>query len=163
MRKENEERVIYVIPSFLLFNLPFPQIGIYMGADDSQDFFCGQDVNGEPKPITKNGDIVAWDYEKGYYAGVNYRADIIAGSKDEVIWLSRLCQRAIAANVPHLEKMGVVETRIGAADTKLEQEHFPALVFSRAVIFTGKSLHTWSVRVPAYGYETGINTALTEG
>lgn len=152
------ERGIYVTPSFPIGNLPFPQIGIYMGTEDSADHMVGQDTGAAPVPVVQNEVTVAWDIEKGYFAGINYRADIIANSKDEVIWLSRICQRALAKNILALEAKGVIEVRISAGDTKPEQEHFPTLIFSRAVIVTGKALHTWTVRTPAYGYELGNNT-----
>jgi hypothetical protein len=153
------ERGIYVLESFPLGHLPFPQIGVYLGGEDSQDFMLGQETGAPPVPVLVNNEITNWDTEKGYYAGINYRADIIANSKAEVIWLSRICQRAIASNIMALEAKGVIEARISAGDTKPEQEHYPALVFSRAVIFTGKSLHTWTTRVPVYnGFEIGNNT-----
>jgi hypothetical protein len=153
-------KVVYVIPSFPTASLPFPQIGVYMGGDDAQDFFVGQDTGRPPEAFVLNGEATAWDWEKGYYASVNYRVDIIAETKHEVIWLSRLCQVAIARKIMELNRIGVIEPRIGAADTKIEQEQFPTMVFSRAVTLSAKSLHTWNERVPVETYQTGINTAV---
>jgi hypothetical protein len=162
--QEQEESPIYVIPSFVLNGLPFPQIAIHLGGENSQDHFVGMETGGDPIPVMKNNEVVAWDQERGYYAAVNYRADIIANSKDEVIWLSRICQRAIAGKILELDEMGVIEPHIGTADTELEQKFYPAIVFSRAVVFSGKSLHTWMERAPVQEpYEIGDNTVVTGG
>ena len=160
-RESDDTRVLYILPSFTLADLPFPQISIYLGNEDSQDFMLGSETGGDTLPVVVDGVTVGWDVEQGYWAGVNYRADIVCGTKEETIWLSRLCQRAILDKILELDGMGVKEPRISLADLKLEQEQFPTMVFARGLMFVAKSLNTWNLRIPAtVDYETGTNTAL---
>jgi hypothetical protein len=156
---EDDENVIYVIPSFPLTNFPMPQIGVYMGPETSSDFFVGNNL-GKSWPVMKDNATIGYDNAKGYYANVNYRADVVCLSKLEAIWLGKLCQRALAGDIPALEGMDITEHVISAVDTQLENVQFPALVFSRAVTYSGKALQWWKERVPTFQFQEGINKAL---
>ena len=156
---DEKARTLFVVSSFIVSTFPFPQIGVYMGPEESFDFFLGNNLGVSEPVLDKEGNTVGFDVAEGYFSSVSFRADIIDNSKMGVIWLSRLCQRAIASKITELESMGVTEHRIGAVDTRIEQEHYPALVFSRAVTYSGRALFTWNRRAPAVDYDLGVNTA----
>lgn len=160
--RDSERRYLYVLPSFPLLDLPFPQIGVFMGPEETQEFFLGLATGAAPKPVMNvQGATVAYDQTEGYYAGFNYRSDIVCNTREEVIWLSRLCQRAVVEKIIDLDSLGVTEPRISLNELQLDREQFPAMVEARALTLAGKVLQTWTKRTPAGGtYQTGINKAL---
>lgn len=160
--REDGQRFLYVIPSFPMADMPFPQIGVYLAPEEVNDFFLGNSVGIETTEIKDaSGTTIALEKTNGCFGQAAYWADIVANTKEEVIWLSRICQRSILVNLKGLEELGAMEIRISLGDLKLEQEHYPAMVFARRLIFNCKLGITWTERIPLSGtYATGINKAL---
>lgn len=162
--REDGERYLYIIGSFPTMELPFPQIGVYIAPEDTSDFFVGNDVGIESEAVRDGIDtIIAWDQTLGCASNGTYWCDIICNTKDEVVWLSRICQRAIIEHLDDLALLNAIEPKISMGDLKPEQEHFPGLVFARRVTLTAKVFQTWKKRLTVGTYATGINKALEEG
>jgi hypothetical protein len=160
--REHGRRFLYAIPSFPMADVPFPQIGTYLAPEELSDFFIGDSIGIESTEIRNGaGTVTAIEHTHGCFGQATYWSDIIANTKEEVIWLSRICQRKLLTNLRNLEAQGAMDVRISLGDMKLEQEHYPAMVFARRLIFSCKLGITWTDRVPINGtYQTGINTAL---
>lgn len=158
--ESDDQRRIYIVPSFPMFDLPFPQIGVSLGSENTDTKFLG-DYTGEATAVTDTeGKTIAWDIPHGYYASANWNIDVVCSTKDEAIWLSRLCQLFVCRSLADLDAAGVVEVAIATADMKLEQEHFPHIVFNRRVMISGKAANTWKKRISAVDYQPGTNLAL---
>lgn len=157
--RAREERNIYILPSYPLRDLAFPQIAIHLADENTTDWFLGEMSSNPPAAISEPG-FVGWEIEHGCFAQARYQADIVANTPEESIWLARLCQRALLGNVRQMEAMGFIEMTVGMADIQLHPEHFPSQVFGRGVFVNGKAGHTWTVRIPQSTYQTGNNTAL---
>lgn len=159
--RDDNQRYVYIVPHFPMIDMPFPQIGISLGTETTSEKFIG-DYTGDPTPVMDtNGKTIAWDQSKGYYANANWNIDVVCATKDEAVWLSRFCQLFVCQQLEALDAIGVVEVAIATADMKVEQEHFPHIVFNRRVMVTGKAANTWKKRISAYEYQTGMNLALT--
>lgn len=160
--REDTRRYLYVLPHFPVSGYPFPQIGVSVGQESTSDKFLG-DYSGDSFPVRdSDNNVIAWDVEKGYIASGSYTADIICSTKDEVVWLSRLCQYTICQRLQDLDQMGIKEVNITLGDPRIDPQSMtqPADVFARAVSLTAKVINTWKKRVPAYTYITGINKAV---
>jgi hypothetical protein len=157
--REREDN-IYVLPSHPLRELAFPQVAIYLAEENSADWYLGGITGTDLIPIDEP-DFTGYGIENGAIAMATYRADIVANTKEEAIWISRLCQRAIYGKILELDGMGVKEAKVGMADLQLHPEHFPSLVFGRGVFLTAKVIQTWIERQPALGtYEVGRNAGV---
>lgn len=155
--RPDQGKTLYILPSYPISNLPFPQIGVYLGADDTTDFYLGNYTGAPATPLMDGLTQIGWEIENGHWSGVNYRIDVVANSPDESIWLARLCQRAILGKLMVLDGLGVKEPRISVQDQRLEQEQFPAMVFARSITFTAKVAQTWKEILPYTVYATGLN------
>jgi hypothetical protein len=154
------ERVVVIIPSLPTTMIPFPQVAVYLGEETSAGWSMGERADDSARPVTREGETLAWDYTYGYFAGVTCRIDILAGSREEVLWLTRLCHRALLGQTLALDALGVKEPAISLSDLQIEQQQMPALVFGRRVTYAAKVLQTWIERKPVGCYETGVNKAL---
>lgn len=157
--RSRDGRNIYILPSHPLRELAFPQIAVYLADEHSTDWYLGGTTGTDPVYI-EEPDFIGWEYEEGYIAQAQYRVDVVANTKEETIWLARLCQRAVLGNIKIMETLGFVELNIGMADLQLHPEHFPSQVFGRGVFLNGKAQQTWTHRVVAQFYQTGDNLAL---
>ncbi|KAA0888763.1 hypothetical protein [Oryzomonas rubra] len=150
---------VFVTLSFIMTDVPFPQIGITLGQENT-DRWIG-DAIGESVAVTDTtGKTIAWDVVKGYYAKSSWNVTIAAATKDEVIWLSRLCQHSIMSSMDDLAGAGVAELDVAMADLQLQADQQPMTVFSRQLRITATTENTWKKRIPASYYATGNNTAL---
>jgi len=157
---DDEQRRVYIVPNFPMLDLPFPQIGVSLGSENTADKFLG-DCTGDAVAVTDdNGNTIAWDIPKGYYATANWNIDVVCPTKDEAIWIARLCQLFICQSLDDLDAIGVVEVTVSTADIKLEPEHFPHIVFNRRVMVSAKAANTWKKRVAEADYRAGDNLAL---
>lgn len=151
---------VYIVPNFPMLELPFPQIGVSLGSENTDGKFLG-DCTGDAEAVTDDeGVTIAWDIPKGYYASANWNIDVLCATKDEAIWISRLCQLFICEALDELDAIGVVEVVVAAADIKLDPEHFPLHVFNRRVMVSGRAANTWKKRISAITYLSGDNLAL---
>ena len=157
--RAQDERNIYILPSYPLRDLAFPQIAIHLAEENAADWFLGG-MGGEDPVEINEPDFVGWGIQNGCHASVKYQADIICNTPEESIWLARLCQRALFGNVLQMEEQGLLEMTVGMADIQLHPEHFPGIVFGRGVFVSGKAEHTWLKRVPSSNYQTGNNNGL---
>ena len=162
IRQETASRTLSVIQSYPVLTIPFPQIGVYLAGEEMQDFPLGMEGFAEPEAVPDGlGVVTGWRIEHGAIATLNYRADIMCQTPEETVWLSRLLQRALYGAVMELETMGVMETRFGMADLRLDQEQLPAQAFARGINITGKALHRWHTTIPATpAYRAGNNAGL---
>lgn len=159
--RDSGQKYIYILPHFPLAGYPFPQIGISLGQENTESKFLG-DQTGESQPVADtNGNIVAWDVVKGYLASATWNVDIIGATKDETIWLSRLCQYFICQHLDYLTTAGVMEVGINLSDVRIDtQLAQPADFFTRTVSVSARVANTWKKRIGAYTYDTGINKSL---
>jgi len=160
--REEGKRFAYILPHYPVAEVNFPQIAISLGQENQSDKFLG-DATGESFPVTDDdGNIVAFDVQKGYLATATWQIDVVCGTKDEAIWLSRCCQRFICEALDELDQIGANEISISLADLKLDDKAMmqPMTVFNRAISISAKVANTWLKRVPAYTYRTGNNVAL---
>lgn len=159
LRDRNDSEV-FIFPSYPMFQIPLPQIGISLGTEDTSEKFF-DDVVGDATPYPNLEEITHWDIPKGYWAQASYQADIVCTTKDEVIWLSRFVQRFIMEELDTLDQIGVKEVALSLQDTMPKTEAQPTTAFSRAVRISCKVANTWTKRVPVSFYQTGNNTALS--
>jgi hypothetical protein len=154
-----EDNTIYIMPNFVMTGLPFPQIGISLGTDTATEQFLGNETGNTSIVTMANGnDEIATEY--AYYSTASWQIDIVAATKPEVVWLSRLCQLFILLQTYSLDEMGVSELTISLNDLKLEPEHYPSIVFARSISIHAKVYNSWLDYQPAITYQTGINTAV---
>lgn len=157
--RERTDSEVFIFPSYPMFSIPLPQIGISLGNEDTAEKFF-DDVVGEATPYPDLPNITHWDVPKGYWASANYQADIVCTTKDEVIWLSRFVQRFIMEELDTMDQIGIKEVAVSLQDTLIKTEHQPTTAFSRTVRISCKVANTWTKRVPVSTYATGTNTAL---
>lgn len=161
--RERGKRHLYVLPNFPLAEIPVPQIGISLGAEETAERWLGDDPGIDPEPVMQGDQLVAWDHYRGYWAAASWNMDLVVQTKDEAIWLSRICQLAACENFDALDAMGVKEVTVALQDVRIDPKMFPDMVFVRSVrVSAGRILNSWKKRIPvgAYTYQTGINTAL---
>lgn len=158
--RERTDSELFIFPSYPMFNVPLPQIGISLGNEDTAEKFF-DDVVGEAVPYPDAINPTHWDIPKGYWAQANYQADIVCTTKDEVIWISRFVQRFVVEELDTLDQLGVKEVMVSLQDTMLKNETQPTIAFSRTLRISCKVANTWTKRIPASFYTTGNNTALT--
>jgi hypothetical protein len=164
IRREGEN-FLYVVSSPILAEGPFPQIGVYVGNESQDERGLGDDTGEDAIPIVEDGETVAWEAEYGLWQRGSWIIDIIGTTRDETIWLSRICQYAIVLNFKSLDLLGLIEMDIALQDTVLNQQFQPGLVYSRRLTVRGKFAGTWKDRfgVGTVGtYETGVNLAIEE-
>lgn len=157
--RERTDSEVFIFPSYPMFSIPLPQIGISLGNEDTAEKFF-DDVVGEAEPYPDLAHITHWDIPKGYWASANYQADIVCTTKDEVIWLSRFIQRFIVEELDTMDQIGIKEVAVSLQDTMIKTEHQPTTAFSRTVRISCKVANTWTKRVPVSTYAIGTNTAL---
>lgn len=151
---------VYVTLSFVQTDIPFPQICITLGKGNTDQWMGG--AVGESVAVKdETGKTIAWDVTKGFYAKPAWDVTIAAATKDEVIWLSRLCQLFIMSNMDTLAASGVIEVDVTEADLQPQQEQQPMTIFARQLKISTTTENTWKKRIPASYYATGINTALS--
>lgn len=155
--RDHEGSQLYILPNFPLLAAPLPQIGVTLGSEQS-DRSIG-DWTGEATPVKDAGNnVIAWKAPKGCLANSTWNINIVAATKDEVAWLTRICQACIYDALDTLDAAGVLEAVINVADVKIEQEQIPMAVFARMITVTGRVAHTWSKLIPNTVYTTGNNT-----
>lgn len=159
--REHGGSFVYIIPSFPLSDVPFPQIAISLGQGDS-DRFIGDETGNSTPVLDGNGATIAWNVEKGYYEKSNWNIHIVCATKDEVIWLSRLCQRFICESFDALCTAGIMEVNIFIQDLRADENTMqPSTVFSRGIRMSATVANTWNIQIPLMAdYEVGNNTAL---
>ena len=157
-------RRIYVLPHYPQAEIPFPQIGVSLGNEDTADRFLGDDTGGEAEPVLDDDEnVIAHDLQKGYWGSGLWMIQIMAHTKDEVIWLSRLCQQALVDSFAALAEMGLLEVSLSLADLRPDPQYYPEFVFLRGVkVIAGKVANTWKKRIPASFYQTGVNLAVVQ-
>jgi len=156
--RERGDSYAYIMLSFPMIDMPMPQISVTVGNDEA-DRWLHDSTGIESIPVTDtNGDVVAWDITKGFYASSTINISVIATNKDEVIWLSRLCQRFIFESTEQLALQGIIELEVGMSDAQLNQDILPTPAMARQLRITCKTENTWKRRIPASVYATGINT-----
>lgn len=162
--KDHRDRCLYVLPSLPLVNLPFPQIGVSVGSEGDSDWGLGDYTGAEAIEVKDGqGNLTGYDIEQGVFVSGSWQINIIAPGKLEVVWLSRLCQLAVRRKTSELAgQMSMSEITLSSADIEIDPQQFPDIVFGRRVTLTGKLPHTWTERIGAATYETGVNTAITE-
>lgn len=155
--REHKGSNVYVIASFPLLEVPFPQIAISLGAGDSDRFM--NDLTGQSKPITDGtGAVVAYAIEKGYYEKSNWDIHTVCATKDEAIWLSRLVQRFICEAFDDLARAGISEVNILIQDLRADENTLqPSTVFNRAIRLSATVANTWNERIPNGTYAEGTN------
>lgn len=158
--RERTDSEVFIFPSYPMFHIPLPQIGISLGNEDTADKFF-DDVVGDATPYPLTGTQTHWDIPKGYWAQASYQADIVCTTKDEVIWLSRFVQRFIMEELDTLDQIGVKEVAVSLQDTMPKTEAQPTTAFSRVVRISCKVANTWTKRIPVQFYESGMNLGLT--
>lgn len=158
--RRDGQRYVYIAPHFPMVEFPFPQIGVSLGSETTSDKYLG-DVSGPTTEVKDEyGNTIGWDVLKGYYASATWNIDVVCNTKDEAIWLSRFCQLFVCQALEDLDAMGVLEVVVATSDMRLEQEHFPHIVFNRRVVVSAKVANTWKKRLSPYEYRTGVNLAL---
>jgi hypothetical protein len=157
--RRREDSAVYLLTTFSTLDLPFPQISVTLGQEDT-DRYMGDQVGQSAPVLDGNGATIAWDITKGFYAKSNWNISVVTATKDEAIWLSRLCQLFIFKNMMELEEAGVAEVNLSISDMKLEQDQQPLTVISRGIRMSATTLNSWIKRVPVSFYQTGNNLAL---
>lgn len=159
--RDRGDRRLFILPHFPLIDLPLPQIGLSVGEESAGERVLG-DYAGEATPVAdSDGTVIAWDIPHGYFANGSWNIDIVTASKDETVWLSRLCQYFICRSLDDLDGYGIKEISLSLTDIKIEQQTMqPGDFFARSIRMTGKAANTWIKRVSASYYQTGINLAL---
>lgn len=158
--RDRTDSEVFIFPSYPMFHIPLPQIGISLGNEDTAEKFF-DDVVGDATPYPSTGTQTHWDIPKGYWAQATYQADIVCTTKDEVVWLSRFVQRFIMEELDTLDQIGVKEVAVSLQDTIPKTEAQPTTAFSRVVKIGCKVANTWTKRIPVSFYQTGNNTALS--
>ena len=157
--RERTDSEVFIFPSYPMFHIPLPQIGISLGNEDTAEKFF-DDVVGDATPYPATGEQTHWDIPKGYWASANYQADIVCSTKDEVIWLSRFVQRFIMEELDTLDQIGVKNVMVSLQDTMTKTEAQPSTAFSRVVRIKCEVANTWTKRIPVSYYQSGNNTAI---
>lgn len=158
--RERTDSEVFIFPSYPMFTVPLPQIGISLGNENTAEKFF-DDAVGDAAPYPDADNITHWDIPKGYWAQSEYQADIVCSTKDEVIWLSRFVQRFIMEELDTLDQIGVKEVAVSLQDTLIKTEHQPVTAFSRQLRISCKVANTWTKRIPVQFYQSGNNLALT--
>jgi hypothetical protein len=160
VRDRGGNRRVFILPHFPAVDLPFPQIGIYSGEVDSNDRVLG-DATGETEPVYDGETLIGWDETKGYWELSSWNIDVIAATKDETIWLSRLCQYFICQQLLDLHQQGIIEVGIALTDLRMDKGTLqPMQAFVRGVKVHCRVANTWKKRLPVGTYQTGNNLAL---
>lgn len=160
VKDRGERKRVFILPHFPAVDLPFPQIGIYAGESDGTDRAIG-DCSSEPVPVYDGDTLIAWDEVKGFWEVASWNVDVIAATKDEVIWLTQLCRYFICQQLPALTAMGILEIDFSMPDLKIDKGTLqPMEFFVRGLRIRAKAANTWKKRYPVGNYQTGINTAL---
>jgi len=154
--RERTDSEVFIFPSYPMFTVPLPQIGISLGNEDTEEKFF-DDVVGQATPYPDAIDPTHWDIPKGYWAKANYQTDIVCTTKDEVVWLSRIVQRFIMEELDTLDQIGVKEVTVSLQDTMVKTEHQPTTAFSRTLRVGCKVANTWTKRIPVSTYAQGNN------
>lgn len=157
--RDRSDSAVYLLTGFPMLEMPLPQISITLGQEDT-DRYMGDQV-GTSTPVTDaGGNVIAWDILKGFYARSSWNVAVVAATKDETIWMSRLCERIIFDNMRELETMGVAEVLLTMTDLQLDPSHQPMSVFNRTTRVNATTLNSYTKRIPASAYSTGLNTSL---
>lgn len=162
--RDREGSKVYVMPNFPLSEVPFPQIAVSLGSE-SPDRFLGDMVDVESTHVLNDaGDIIGYDTTKGYMSKVNLTIHCVCSSKNEAIWLTRLCQRFISESFTEFSSMGVHEIGMTLQDLVADEGTMqPSTIFNRAIQFTATVENTWKKRTLITGtYDTGVNLALED-
>ena len=152
----------YILPSFPLTDIPFPQIAISLGVGES-DRYMG-DLTGESEPILDDQEnVTGWYIEKGYYERSTWDVHVVCATKDESIWLARLSQRFICEAFGQLAQVGINEVNIIMQDLRLEEGTMqPSTVFNRSIKLQATVSNTWKEQVGSNGtYAMGENAELS--
>lgn len=157
--RDRGDAKVYLTTSFPMLDMPLPQISITLGQEDT-DRYMGDQVGTSTPVLDTDGNTIAWDVLKGFYARSNWSIAVVAATKDETIWLSRLCERIIFDNMNTLELEGVAEVSLTMADHRLDPQHQPMTASNRTIRMTALTMNSYRKRIPASVYATGNNTAL---
>jgi len=162
VQDRGDERRVFILPHFPTSDLPFPQIGIYSGEVDGLDRVLG-DYTGESEEVkNEDGTTIGWAQIKGYWEVSAWNVDVVTSTKDEAVWLSRLCQYFICQNFPEMTVKGILEVDVTMTDMRIEKSTLqPLQYFARGLKVRAKVANTWKKRLPASYYQTGVNLALT--
>ena len=160
--RDERKKVLYVLPHFPLAGHPFPQIGISVGTEGTADKILGSNTGNTRERRDAQGNLVGWKVEKGCLAHGGWQLDVIAHTKDETVWLSRICQLAITEALDELTALGVWDVSIEVGDVRPDEQATmqPAEIFVRTVRVSATVANTWYKDVPLSTYETGNNTAI---
>lgn len=157
--RERTDSEVFIFPSYPMFTVPLPQIGISLGSENDAERFLDDSV-GVSTAYPDSTNQTHWLIPKGYWAAATYQCDIVATTKDEVIWLSRFVQRFIMEEQDTMDQIGVKEVSVSLQDTMIKSEHQPTTAFSRALRISCKVANRWNKLVPVSYYATGNNLAL---
>jgi len=162
VQDRGDDRRVFILPHFPVSDLPFPQIGIYSGEVDGLDRLLG-DYSGESEAVkNEDGEVIGWAQIKGYWEVSSWNIDVVTATKDEAIWLARLCQYFICQSFQPLTEKGILEIDVMMTDLRPEKSTLqPLQYFVRGLKVRAKVANTWKKRLPVSYYETGVNLALT--
>lgn len=162
--RDNSTGQVFIFNHFPLSDTTLPQIAINLGSETPTEDFIGYDDGGGSTPVIQkinNVDtVVAYDSLKTYFFSTVLNIDVVAATKDESVWLSRLVQRFICDSFLDMSAVGVYEQNVSLADMKLMEEHQPLTAFNRRVTLTCSGKNTWTLRTAAATYKTGINKGI---
>lgn len=163
IRKQREgQRYLYLLDSYPLADIPFPQVCVTVGDENSVEHFLG-DESGTRESIEDGaGNVIAFDDEQVVMSSGTWAIDIMASTKRELVWLSRISQLAILSNLAQLHDVGLMEIDCSVADMRLDPQHFPQTGLARRLTIRGKVRQTWNIRLEAHIYKPGANMALEE-
>lgn len=157
--RSRQDNTVYLITTFPMVDMPFPQISITLGQEDT-DRYMG-DQTGQSDPVLDdNGTQIGWDIIKGFYAKSSWNISVVTATKDEAIWLSRLCELFIFQSMDDLDAAGVTEVNLSVADMRPEQDQQPMTVICRGIKMSATTMNSWTTRIPIATYQSGNNVAL---
>lgn len=163
-KDRSSEKTLFVVPSWPMFDLPFPQIGVSLASEGTVERLLGDETGTKRTGTAIIGGVEVGfqDTEYGYWASGQWNVDVVCASKLEAVWLANLCRRFVLASFLDLDEMGVKEVTLSLADIRLEGEQLPVPVFGRRLsIIAGRVTHTWWEREYFDGvYGIGINKGL---
>ncbi len=161
-QRSDDQPHIYFIENYPLADIPFPQICVTVGNETTSEHFLGDETGQQEIVTDSEGTVLAVDKENTVFSRGAWSVDVVASSKREVVWLSRLCQLAIFSNLDQLASVGLTEVDLSVADMRLDPQFYPQVAPARRISVTGLVSQTWSVRVEAVQYQSGINLAIDD-
>lgn len=161
--RDDRKRFLYVIPSHPLMDVPFPQIAVTVPNEQINDFPLGNAPDDTPREVRdSSGEIIGYDVSQSCFAAGQWHIEVVAGTKIETVWLSRLVQVAVLRNLDQMDQIGVKNITLGMMDLQLDPKQLPQLAYARRVQVNGLTVHEWTTRIKPSYYQTGVNLAVEQ-